>query len=415
MKKFLKCRVTIFLALFWIGLSAIGYMGKDTIYRDYTEDVRKTPYFVLVFDGIRDGIYPWELKGEELAEQPLENPDLGQLPPATEETETEDAVGTEAVPQAPETEAPEQPTEVLPPPEPLPPQTKEFIAVGDDYFDDAVFIGDSRTVGLHDYGGLDQATFFATVGLNVYDMWSQRFCEVDGEKLTLEEALSRRQGLHDYGGLDQATFFATVGLNVYDMWSQRFCEVDGEKLTLEEALSRRQYKKIYFQIGINEMGRGTVDTFMQAYEESVRKFQQLQPDAIIYVQGIMRVTKEKSDKDKIFNNPGIQVRNEAYEESVRKFQQLQPDAIIYVQGIMRVTKEKSDKDKIFNNPGIQVRNERIAQLADNVKIFYIDVNEVVCDDTGNLRKELTFDNLHLYGSKYYIWVDFLKTKGVAIE
>lgn len=314
MKKFLKCRVTIFLALFWIGFSAIGYMGKDTIYRDYTEDVRKTPYFVLVLDGIRDGIYPWALKGEELAEQPLENPDSEQLPPVTEEPQTGAPVGTE-------TEVQEQPTEVLPPPEPLPQPTKEFITVGDDYFDDAVFIGDSRTVGLH-----------------------------------------------DYGGLDKATFFATVGLNVYDMWSQRFCEVDGEKLTLEEALSRRQYKKIYFQIGINEMGRGTVDTFMQAYEESVRKFQQLQPDAIIYVQGIMRVTKEKSDKD-----------------------------------------------KIFNNPGIQVRNERIAQLADNMKIFYIDVNEVVCDDTGNLRKELTFDNLHLYGSKYYIWVDFLKTKGIAIE
>ena len=302
------------MALFWIGFSAIGYMGKDTIYRDYTEDVRKTPYFVLVLDGIRDGIYPWALKGEELAEQPLENPDSAQLPPVTEEPQTGAPVGTE-------TEVQEQPTEVLPPPEPLPPPTKEFITVGDDYFDDAVFIGDSRTVGLH-----------------------------------------------DYGGLDKATFFATVGLNVYDMWSQRFCEVDGEKLTLEEALSRRQYKKIYFQIGINEMGRGTVDTFMQAYEESVRKFQQLQPDAIIYVQGIMRVTKEKSDKD-----------------------------------------------KIFNNPGIQVRNERIAQLADNMKIFYIDVNEVVCDDTGNLRKELTFDNLHLYGSKYYIWVDFLKTKGIAIE
>ena len=314
MKKFLKCRVTIFLALFWIGFSAIGYMGKDTIYQDYTEDVRKTPYFVLVLDGIRDGIYPWALNGEELAEQPLENADSAQLPPVTEEPQTGAPVGTE-------TEVQEQPTEVLPPPEPLPPPTKEFITVGDDYFDDAVFIGDSRTVGLH-----------------------------------------------DYGGLDKATFFATVGLNVYDMWSQRFCEVDGEKLTLEEALSRRQYKKIYFQIGINEMGRGTVDTFMQAYEESVRKFQQLQPDAIIYVQGIMRVTKEKSDKD-----------------------------------------------KIFNNPGIQVRNERIAQLADNMKIFYIDVNEVVCDDTGNLRKELTFDNLHLYGSKYYIWVDFLKTKGIAIE
>ena len=33
--------------------------------------------------------------------------------------------------------------------------------VDDDWFDDAVFIGDSRTVGLRDYGGLDNATFYA--------------------------------------------------------------------------------------------------------------------------------------------------------------------------------------------------------------------------------------------------------------
>ena len=139
-------------------------------------------------------------------------------------------------------------------------------------------------------------------------------------------------------------------------------------LTLEEALSERQFKKVYFQIGINEMGRGTVDSFMQAYEASVKKIEELQTDAIIYVQGIMRVTKEKSDSD-----------------------------------------------KIFNNLGIQVRNDRIALLADNVKIFYIDMNEAVCDNQGNLRDDLTFDNLHLYASKYNIWVDFLKTKGIALE
>ncbi len=65
--------------------------------------------------------------------------------------------------------------------------------VDDDWFDDAVFIGDSRTVGLRDYGGLDNATFYASTGLGIYDMWTEKFCEVDGEKTTLEDALSRRQ------------------------------------------------------------------------------------------------------------------------------------------------------------------------------------------------------------------------------
>lgn len=295
--------------LAWVGLSAIGYMGRDDIYRKYTHDWKTTPYFVLVFQGIHDGIYPWNMGSDIFAGTPWED-FLGNDMPEEYGIQAEVQIADDSELQiATETE---QPQTV---------ERKEFINVEEDYFDDAVFIGDSRTVGLH-----------------------------------------------DYGGLDKATFYATVGLNVYDMWTEKFCEVDGEMLTLEEALSERQFKKVYFQIGINEMGRGTVDSFMQAYEASVKKIEELQPDAIIYVQGIMRVTKEKSDSD-----------------------------------------------KIFNNLGIQVRNDRIALLADNVKIFYIDMNEAVCDNQGNLRDDLTFDNLHLYASKYNIWVDFLKTKGIALE
>ena len=141
--------------------------------------------------------------------------------------------------------------------------------------------------------------------------------------------------------------------------------MDGQKETLEDALRARTYGKIYFQIGINEMGRGTVDGFMKAYEESVAKFKELQPDAVIFVQAIMKVTKDKSDKD-----------------------------------------------PIFNNPGIEERNARIAELADNRTVFYLDVNEVVCDENGALRKDITFDNIHLLGSKYDIWVDYLKQKGI---
>ena len=97
---------------------------------------------------------------------------------------------------------------------------------------------------------------------------------------------------------------------------------------------------------------------------------------------------------------------------LEKFRELQPDAVIFVQGIMKVAKEKSDKDPIFNNVGIEQRNERIAALADGKNIFYLDMNEVVCDEEGNLKSSLTFDDIHLYGSKYGIWVDYLKENGI---
>ena len=335
MKRFLRCRITVVVFLGWIVLSVIGYLGRDNIYKNYTIDIKKTPYFVLVFQGIHDGIYPWSAEPKDFWEK--WNEQQGGTEPGSEMVaETEETQATEEITEAEEIGATEEAgateesgatervdesvddTESVG--ETEKPETKSFVDVDESYFEDAVFIGDSRTVGLQDYSGLN------------------------------------------------ATFYATVGLNVYDMWEEDFCNLNGSKVSLEQALSVKQYKKVYFQIGINEMGRGTIDTFMEAYQKSVEKFMELQPDAIIYVQAIMKVTKSKSDND-----------------------------------------------PIFNNEGITARNERIAELADGQKIFYIDENEVVCDESGGLNPELTFDNLHLYGSQYGIWVDFLKTKGIKMD
>lgn len=201
MKKIRYGKITILILGCWLLFSIVGFIGKDSIYSRYTINVKKTPYFVLVLQGIHDGVYPWSSekqslweRWEQLAEkEPYENP--GESAAATEETaqqgETETVAATETL----------VPEEVEPP-------IREFHEVDNSYFSDAVFIGDSRTVGLH-----------------------------------------------DYGGLDDSTFYATVGMNIYDLWTEKFCEVDGQKETLEDALRARTYGKIYFQIGINEMGR----------------------------------------------------------------------------------------------------------------------------------------------------------------
>ena len=358
MKKFFKSKMVVSILAGWFLLSGVGYLGKDNIYQNYSVNTAKSPYFVLVFQGFRDHIYPWDIKWRELFEYyPKQTPNhvlAKELEDTQEPEEMEGNVqasdekepgtgaetgqpgtvadigqpgtvadigqpGTVADIGQPGTEAGNSGTETgQPGVEETQTVRRKFVTVEEDYFEDAVFIGDSRTVGLQ-----------------------------------------------DYGGLDKTDFFATVGMNVYDLWTDKFCEVNGEKVTLEEALTAKQYGKIYFQIGINEMGRGTLDGFMEKYAQSVEKIRELQPEAFIFLQGIMKVTAKKSNSD-----------------------------------------------SIFNNQGIQARNERIAELADGITVFYIDVNEVVCDETGGLRADLTFDNLHLYGSKYGIWVDFLKTRGI---
>ena len=89
--------------------------------------------------------------------------------------------------------------------------------------------------------------------------------------------------------------------------------------------------------------------------------------------------------------------------------------IIYIQGIMHVTADKSDVDKHFNNPNINERNEAISQLADNKTIFYIDMNESVDDEEGNLLKELSFDDVHLKASAYERWHQYLLQHAIVKE
>lgn len=196
-----------------------------------------------------------------------------------------------------------------------------YCTVEDDYFSDAVFIGDSRTVGMYEYGGLEEtATFYASTGLTVYKLFTAEIVTVPGQK---------------------------------------------KKITIEEALQNTSFAKIYLMIGINEMGTGTVETFTKKYSEVLQHLRELQPDAVIYIQGIMKVTTERSE---------------------------QGDYI--------------------NNAGIEARNAELEKLADNRKLFYLDVNPLICDETGGMIPEYTFDGVHLKAEYIEIWKDFLKEHAV---
>lgn len=84
----------------------------------------------------------------------------------------------------------------------------EFVTASEDYFDNVLFIGDSRMAGVQESGGVDNATIFAFVGASVYNIHSKQAYVNNG-----------------YG-----------------------------YMSLKSLLAARQFERVYISLGINEIG-----------------------------------------------------------------------------------------------------------------------------------------------------------------
>lgn len=338
-------------------VSLVSAVSAQGIYQEYNTGEFSQPSVAVLMEGLSHQVYPWSRESQsfnpgriQLAEggsslpesQPVSDPSdtpsgtsPDSVPPGNGPAVPSGASSAPSEPAAPSggpgTEGPEPGTPIHPTADnpgaapsddqnPAPePEQYEFTEVGQDYFDDALFIGDSRAVGVQLYSGWDNLTYYAESGMTVYNMFNRKITDKDGSETTIEEALK----VHSFG-------------------------------------------KIYLEIGINEMGTGNVDSFMEAYENAVLHLRELQPEADLFLCAIMYVRQSKSDSD-----------------------------------------------PIFNNPNIRERNERIAALADGKTIFYLDINEVTSDDTGNLNPDYTWDEIHLLGKYNVLWTDYLSSHGIV--
>ena len=99
------------------------------------------------------------------------------------------------------------------------PEAADFVKAEKSYLDDALFIGDSRTVGMKEYGKMSNASFFCDTGMSVY--------------------------------------------NIYDTKTK---VKDLGTVSLKELLKQKKYGKIYLMIGINELGYNQKNT-IRKYKE----------------------------------------------------------------------------------------------------------------------------------------------------
>lgn len=112
--------------------------------------------------------------------------------------------------------------------------------VDNSYFDDAAFVGDSRTDGFMIYSGIGT-----------------------GKNLT------------------------SNGLSIFKLGEKKALTINGEKYTLLEALALEQYGKVYLSLGVNELGYFNDQGFYDSYCSAIDEIRTLQPNAVIYIQGLI--------------------------------------------------------------------------------------------------------------------------------
>ena len=141
---------------------------------------------------------------------------------------------------------PEPTPEAAPEPTPLPWPVYEFgvpveesgPVADDSFFDNAVFLGDSRTEGLELFSGLKHGVFYWARGMSVF--------RADDEEY-------------------------------------RFFSVGGEDLTLLGTLRTRSFDAVYIMLGVNELGY-SAGRYEAGLSRLVDKVIEAQPEAVVYLQ-----------------------------------------------------------------------------------------------------------------------------------
>jgi lysophospholipase L1-like esterase len=125
-------------------------------------------------------------------------------------------------------------------------------------------------------------------------------------------------------------------------------------------------KKIFLDIGINDIGRGLPLTVIgNNYQRIIEKIRSASPGTKLFLQSVLPMNDS----------------------------------------VLTAAYLKNKKDTVL------ALNRIIIDLAAKYGLTYVDLhNDVFKDGNGDLKRELTIDGIHLRPAAYELWVDYLKKK-----
>lgn len=179
----------------------------------------------------------------------------------------------------PEEDVPESSTEEMSAPaakdipaEDPSPVVEESEPVEDTYFDDVLFLGDSRTEGFHLYSGLKTGSYLYATGATVESVFTKSVNTPKG------------------------------------------------KMPMLDALAQMDCGKIYVMLGVNELGWNGTDIFRNQTAKMIERIRTDHPDATLVIQSILPVSAKQDAKHSYVNNQRISAYNQVLQELAEQYE-----------------------------------------------------------------------------------------------
>lgn len=195
-------------------------------------------------------------------------------------------------------------------------------AVDNSYFEDAAFVGDSRTDGFLIYSGIG--------------------C---GKNLT------------------------SNGLSIFKLGEKKALTINGKEYTLLEALALEQYGKVYLSLGVNELGYYDDQGFYDSYCKAIDDIRAVQPNAVIYVQGLIplneRVIAQTSGRTYL-TNEHLRVYNDLMRKAAQEKQ------VVYLDLYSAFVNENGELPAEASKDGVHLRSDWCKQWLTYLQTHTVD-------------------------------------------
>lgn len=206
----------------------------------------------------------------------------------------------------------------------------ESETVDNRYFDDAAFVGDSRTDGLMIYSGIGT-----------------------GKNLT------------------------SNGLSIFSLAEKKVLTIDGEKYTLLEALAMEEYGKVYISLGVNELGIYKDKSFYSSYCDAIDQVRLVQPRAVIYIQGLIPLNEGQIEA---YNGNKFNLSNEhlrVYNDLMR--QVAEEKQVVYLDLYSEFADENGALPEDLSRDGVHLKKEPCQQWLAYLKNHTVDFDTLYPD------------------------------------
>ena len=203
-------------------------------------------------------------------------------------------------------------------------------AVDNRYFDDAAFVGDSRTDGFMLYSGVGT-----------------------GKNLT------------------------SNGLTIFTLSEKKAFTVEGETYTLLEALALEEYGKVYLSLGVNELGIYKDKSFYSSYSAAIDQIRLVQPGAVIYIQGLIPVNEaqvEEHNGNKYnLSNDHLRVYNDLMRQVAEEKQ------VVYLDLYSEFADENGSLPEGLSRDGVHLTKEPCQRWLEYLKTHTVDFDALYPD------------------------------------